>query len=122
MKTYFNLFTLVLLLACSACQRDKSKAFLQGTFTSSATGELSTADDTLIIEPAENNNVLLHRRTGYNLIRNGQLGKRQYEREEWNAIYDASTQTLMETRKGKLITLYPDSGYLQIGKRKYTKK
>lgn len=106
----------------AACHPDPAREFLSGTFISSATGELSKADDTLIIEPAASNNFMLHRRTGYNLIRQGVTGKRQYEREEWQAVYDESTKTLSELRKGKLIILYPDSGYILIGKRKYIKK
>jgi len=121
MKIYRNLFALALLLQVCACQRDKNRAFLPGTYTNSATGEYSTADDTLVVEHAENNNFLIHRHTGFNRIDNGKLGKREYEKEEWNTIYDEGTKTLMETRKGRLITLYPDSGYLKVGKRKYIK-
>jgi hypothetical protein len=122
MKIYLNLLVLFMLLNFSACQRDKEKSFLKGTYTNSAKGEFSVADDTLVVEPAENNNFLIHRRTGFNVINEGQLGKRQYEKEEWDAIYDESTKTLTETRKGKLITIYPDSGCLKVGKRKYIKK
>ncbi len=122
MKIYLNLLALVLLLHISACQADKEKSFLKGTYTHSARGEFSIADDTLVVEPAEGNNFLIHRCTGYNLIHNGQLGKRQYEKEEWNTIYDDASKTLTEIRKGRLITIYPDSGYLKVGKRKFIKK
>lgn len=105
----------------AACHADPAREFLPGTFVNSATGELSKADDTLVIEPAASNNFLLHRRTGYNLIREGVTGKRRYEREEWQAVYDQSTKTLNELKKGKLITIYPDSGYILIGRRKYIK-
>lgn len=122
MKIYLNLLALILLLHISACQRDEEKAFLKGTYTHSAKGEFSIADDTLIVEPAEGNYFLIHRRTGYNLINNGQLGKRAYETEEWNTIYDQASKTLTEIRKGRLITIYPDSGYIRVGKRKFIKK
>lgn len=122
MKIYLNLLALIMLLYFSACQHDKEKAFLKGTYIKSTKGEFNIADDTLVVEPAENNNFLIHRRTGFNRINDGQLGKREYEKEEWDAIYDESTKTLTETRKGRLITIHPDSGYLKLGKGKYIKK
>jgi len=122
MKTLKTIFMALMVAGITACHADQSREFLSGTFISSDTGELSKADDTLIIEPAASNNFLLHRRTGYKLIRQGVTGKRQYEREEWQAVYDESTKTLSEIKKGKLLTIYPDSGYILIGKRKYIKK
>ncbi|PWS26186.1 hypothetical protein DHW03_15435 [Pedobacter yonginense] len=122
MKTLKTMFMALTVAGLAACHADQSRDFISGTFVSSAIGEFSKADDTLIIESAASNNFLLHRRTGYNLIREGVTGKRQYEREEWQAVYDESTKTLSEIKKGKLITVYPDSGYIRIGKRKYIKK
>lgn len=109
-------------LQITACQRDKTREFIPGTYTNSAGGEFSKADDTLVVEAAESNLFKIHRRTGFNLIDEGKVGLRQYEREEWRAVYDESTKTLIETSKGKLISVYPDSGYILIGKRKYIKK
>jgi hypothetical protein len=87
----------------------------------SAAGKYSVADDTLVIVPAESNNYLVERRTGFNRISDGVRGKREYEKESWNAVYDEGTKTLQETRLGKLITFYPDSSFLRVGKRKYKK-
>lgn len=121
MKTLKTIFIALMVASIAACHPDPAREFLPGAFVSSAAGEFSKADDTLIIEPAASNNFLLHRRTGYNLIREGVTGNRQYEREEWQAVYDESTKTLSEIKKGKLITVYTDSGYILIGKRKYIK-
>jgi hypothetical protein len=122
MKTLKMMLMVLTVAFIAACHADPAREFLKGTFTHSASGELSKADDTLVIEPASSNNFLLHRRTGYNLIREGVIGKRQYEREEWQAVYDEGTKTLAELKKGKVITIYPDSGYILVGKRKYIKK
>lgn len=116
------MFMALTVAGLAACHGDPAREFLSGTFVSSATGEFSKTDDTLVVQPAASNNFLLHRRTGYNLIRAGAMGKRQYEREEWQAVYNESTRSLNELQKGKLITVYPDSGYILIGKRKYIKK
>lgn len=120
MKQLFYL-CVVAVLIIAACNSDKTRPFIPGTYVNSAGSEYSTAKDTLVIEPAESNNYLIHRKTGFQLFRNGKPGKQEYETEEWKAIYDEGTKTLTETKKGKLITFYPDSGKLMLGKREYQK-
>ncbi|RZJ91169.1 MAG: hypothetical protein EOO20_05930 [Chryseobacterium sp.] len=122
MKNYPLILAMVSLIQIAGCQTDHSRSFLPGIFINSAGGEFSKADDTLAVEAGEGNMFFIHRRTGFNLIQNGKTGKRQYEREEWKALYDEATKSLSEIRKGKLITIHPDSGYLLVGKRKYVKK
>lgn len=121
MKIYQFFVAAGLLMQFGACKRDQARDFLPGTYTNSARGEYSQADDTLVVEAAESNQFLIHRRTGFNIIDGGKIGKRQYEREEWNAVYDEGTRTLTETRKGRLINIFSGLGYILIGKRKYTK-
>jgi len=121
MRIYQFFLAAGLLMQLGACKGDQAREFLPGTYTNSARGEYSQADDTLVVEAAESNQFLIYRRTGFNIIDAGKIGKRQYEREEWNAVYDEGTRTLTETRKGRLINIFPESGYILIGKRKYTK-
>ncbi len=120
MRTLIMLMAVVLFFT-AACTSDKTRSFIPGTYVNSAGGQYSNADDTLVIEPTESNNYLIHRRTGFNIIRNGKTEKRQHETEEWKAVYDEATKTLTETAKGKLITFYPDSAKLMVGKREYRK-
>ena len=108
-------------IAAVACKSDKIRLFIPGTYINSAGSEFSIANDTLVIEPSESNNFYIHRKTGFNLISNGKIGKREYEIENWNAVYDEATKTLTETKKGKLITFFPDSTKLMVGKRTYQK-
>ncbi|WP_316809191.1 hypothetical protein [Pedobacter agri] len=122
MKKCQLILAMVTLIQLAGCQSDQSRSFLPGTFVNSAGGEFSKADDTLAVEPGEGNLFFIHRRTGFNLVRNGKIGKRQYEQEEWKGLYDEATKSLNETKRGKLITIHPDSGYLEVGKRKYFKK
>ncbi|WP_316800228.1 hypothetical protein [Pedobacter frigidisoli] len=122
MKIYQLTLAAACVLQLMGCQPDKSRSFLPGEYVNSVGGEFSKADDTLAVEASEGNVFLIHRRTGYHLIENGESGERQYEREEWKALYDEGTKSLTEIKKGKLITIYPDSGYLLIGKGKYIKK
>jgi hypothetical protein len=120
MKTLFFLCAAAV-LCIAACTTDKTRSFIPGTYVNSAGGEFSVADDTLVIEPAESNNFTIQRKTGFNVITDGKKGNRQYETEQWNAIYDDGTKSLTETRKGKIITFYPESNTLKVGKREYQK-
>ncbi|MFC3559498.1 hypothetical protein [Pedobacter jamesrossensis] len=120
MKTLFYLCAMAILFA-TACTTDKTRSYIPGTYVNSAGGEYSVANDTLVIEPAESNNFTIQRKTSFNVITDGKKGKRQHETEQWSAIYDEGTKTLTETRKGKLITFYPETGTLKVGKREYKK-
>lgn len=114
----------VIVLDCAfmlGCTSDKVRNFMPGVYVNSAGSEFSVASDTLAIEQVEGNNYVIHRRTGFNLVTNGKLGKREYEVEKWTAVYSPDTQVLTETKKGKLISFFPESGSLSVGRRLYRK-
>lgn len=120
MKVNIILIAIVAVLI-SGCTDDKTRSFIPGTYVNHAESEYSTVNDTLTIEASESNNFQIIRNTGFKRIRNGKAGKKEYETEKWNAIYDEGTKTLTETSKGKLITFYPDANKLMVGKREYQK-
>jgi len=105
----------------AACNTDQTRLFIPGTYINNARSEYSIANDTLVIDPSESDRFVIHRKTGFNVIRDKKVGKREYETEQWNALYDPGTQSLSETRKGKLITFYPKDNKLMVGKREYEK-
>ncbi|RNL54620.1 hypothetical protein D7004_07475 [Pedobacter jejuensis] len=106
----------------AACNSEKStRSFITGTYVSQSEGEYSIASDTLVIEASESNNYIIHRKTGFKRITEGKQGKLEYETEEWNALYDEGTNALTETKKGKVITFYPEANKLLVGKREYRK-
>ena len=105
----------------TACKTDNIRSFIPGTYINNAGSEFSIASDTLVIQPSENNTFYIYRKTGFNRINDGTTGKREYETENWNAVFDESTKTLTETKKGKLITFYPDLAKLKVGNRTYQK-
>lgn len=105
----------------TACKTDNIRSFIPGIYINNTGSEFSIANDTLVIEPSENNSFHLHRKTGFNLVADGKVGRREYETENWNAIYDESTKVLTEIKKGKLITFYPDSAKIKVGNRTYQK-
>lgn len=121
-----NLFVIigVMVFGCAlffGCSSDKVRDFMPGVYVNSAGGEFSVASDTLEVRPVEGTNYVIHRRTGFNLVTEGKLGKRESEVEKWTAVYNSDTQVLTETKKGKLISFFPDSGSLSVGQRVYKK-
>jgi hypothetical protein len=120
MKINIILIAIVVLFA-TACNTDRTRSFIPGTYVNSATGEYSMANDTLVIEAAEGNNFFIHRKTGFKRITNGKPGKQEYETEEWNAIYDEGTKAMTEIRGGKMITFYPDANKLMVMSSEYQK-
>lgn len=114
----------VVVLGCvfmPSCTSDRVRDFMPGVYVNSTGGEFSVASDTLQVELVEGNNYVVHRRTGFNLLADGKLGKREYEVEKWSAVYSSDTQGLTETKKGKLISFFPESGSLSVGRRVYRK-
>jgi len=122
-STLFLFVTLLIFstLLLSACNKNKGQSFIPGTYVNHAGGNYSVADDTLTIEHSGGSNYLIHRSTGFNLIRNGKKGKREHETEQWNTVYNKENGSLTETRKGKTITFYPEANKLMVGNREYQK-
>lgn len=121
MKAIKIILALGLSLGLVSCASDEVKDFIPGTYVNSEGGEFSIASDTLIVELVEGNYYQISRRTGYNLIRDGQVGEREYETEVWTCAYSPVTRTLTESRKGKIISFYPEKGALQVRRRVYEK-
>ncbi len=120
MKTNIILLAAVMIVMAS-CNSDRTKEFIPGTYVDHSESEYSTASDTLVIRVSEGNNFKIYRKTGFQRITEGKPGKHEYETEEWNAVYDSGTKSLIETGKGKIIAFYPDSNKLLLGKRSYKK-
>ena len=121
MKTLNMLFAAVLLFVTACKQTTDTRSFIAGVYVNQSEGEYSIASDTLVIEASESNNYSIYRKTGFRRITDSMSGKREYEIEQWHAIYDEGTKTLTETKKGKLITFYPKANKLLVGKREYKK-
>lgn len=112
-----------------ACQKQSLRSFVPGVYVNHSSGKFSLADDTLVIrlEGRERrrervpDRFVIERRTGFNRIREGRTGKREYEQERWEVVLDEAAAVLNELKHGKVIRLFPDSAMLKIGKRRYDK-
>jgi len=109
----------LLALTVSACNNDNIKDSIEGTYIKAGESEYSKIKDTLVIEAAEGNTFLIHRKTAFQLIKDGKPGKEQYEKEEWKALYDEEKETLTETSKGKIITPLPKANKLLVERSEY---
>lgn len=121
MKAIIWSLCVVLTLFFSACDRNQVRSFIPGTYVNHAGSEFSKASDTLLIEAGSNNRYLIQRKTGFNRIRGGKLGKCEYETEAWTAVFDEQAKLLKETRRGKELVFDPSAGSLRIGSRVYQK-
>lgn len=91
-----------------------------GTYVNSAGSEFSIASDTLVLERSAGDQYLIHRRTGFRMLdEHGNAGPRQFESEQWKAVYDAKTKVMTEQRRGKLITFSDDGKEMTVVRRKY---
>jgi len=121
MKAFKFLLGLCSCVALAGCTGDQIKDFMPGTYVNSAGGEFGIASDTLKVELVEGNSYQVLRSTGYNLIRDGKVGQREYGTELWSCAYSAATRTLTELKRGKIISFFPEQKALAVGKRVYKK-
>lgn len=120
MKTQ-TILPVLLALMTAACNNDKTRSSIEGTYVNTGESEYSKVKDTLVIEESEGNTFLIHRKTGFQLIKDGKPGKEQYEKEEWKALYDEDKKVLTETSRGKIITPLPEANKLLVEKSEFIK-
>lgn len=109
-----SLFMAIVALLLFACNGSIEKS-INGAYVNQASSEFSIANDTLIVTYKEDQNYLIHRKTGFLLIdEQGKHGKCQLESEEWNAVYDEGSQSMTENRKGRVISFDLDKGTLKL--------
>lgn len=102
-------FLLVSVCLFGGCNGNASPV-LGGTYVNQAKSEFSMASDTLIVSQEQENNYVIHRKTGIRLLdENGKAGKLIHETEDWKAVYDPEKAVMTESRKGRLIR-FEDQG------------
>lgn len=113
------LLVLVLALFIAGCSVGV-EGNIPGTYVNKASSEFSIAYDTLVVEHDKDLNYLIQRKTGFQLIdEKGRVGKLQFEREEWKAVYDPGSQSMTENRKGRVISFDIKQGLLILENSRY---
>jgi hypothetical protein len=122
MKTQLILFAMVatLFAACNSKQTH-IKAAISGTYVSSSSSDLSTAEDTLMISPLMDNLFIINHKTGYRVIRDGKTLPKRFKKETLNAVYDPERNVLNETTNGRVMVIDPDKRTLQVNQATYHK-
>lgn len=93
---------------------NQPQAALSGPYANRAQSEFSIANDTLSIERAQDDNYLIHRKTGIRMLEeSGEPGKPILEAEEWKAVYDPEEKVMTENKKGRLIRFTADGLLLE---------
>jgi outer membrane lipopolysaccharide assembly protein LptE/RlpB len=124
MKTLAIILLAAMTSILAACNHSvDTYSFIPGTYVNHAEGEFSIAYDTLIIQPMSDQNASYRilRKTGFRRVENNHPQVLQRESEEWVALYNDATKSMQETKRGKVITFYPDANRLMVGKREYQK-
>ncbi len=120
MKTNIILIALFATLL-AACNTDKVKTFIPGTYVNSAKGEYGQAEDTLIITPISGNAYLITQRTTYQAIRDGKLLRKHRKIQKLTGIYGPQEQVLNETTNGRIFIFQPEQHLLSINQASYHK-
>lgn len=118
MKSILNLVVVAMLMA--ACHPNSIDG-LEGLYVNHSGGTYSLADDTLELVQANGEQYRINRRTGFNLIRDRKVGKREYETDQWNLTLDVDRSVLLQESGGKRIEIDVGGKKLRIGKREYEK-
>lgn len=118
MKSILTIAAVTMLLA--ACKPDP-KDQLEGIYVNHSQGSYSIADDTLSVVHMADEQFWIERSTGFNLVRNGKVGSREYETEKWKIRYDHQLKILSDDARAKIIMIDFGEKKLLIGKREYKK-
>ena len=112
----------VLLFSCQYLNKDE-QVFLPGIYTNYAEGDYSVAWDTLFVQRIgdKQNAYRISRRTAFQRKLSGTPPIREQRKETWTAVYDAGRKVLTIPRTGREIRIYPDSGIIVVGSRRYQK-
>lgn len=87
---------------------------INGIYVNNAKSEFSISEDTLILEKQQDENYLIHRRTGIKMLdESGKPGKLILEAEEWKAVYDPDKKLMTEQKKGRQIRFNMDGLLLE---------
>ncbi|EHQ29695.1 hypothetical protein [Mucilaginibacter paludis] len=121
MKNY--LIIIVVVIGFYSCQTPaaKTKSFIPGTYVSSASGEFSSAQDTLVINRLDQSHYQLLRRTGYQAIRKGKKLPKRHQSRELETVWDPLKQDLTEEKSGLVFRFDAEKGRLYVGKASYRK-
>ena len=118
-----SLIIILAIIAFIGCTSNSQSKLLSGTFTNQSKSEYSSASDTLIITPStqSTNSYQIERKTGYQKIRNGVTGAKEYKTEKWQSTWNEDKQVLSETDYGRQITPSKDGNSVTLKNTQYQK-
>jgi predicted nucleic-acid-binding protein len=121
MKTQLILLAIVAILFAACNSKQNQIQSVSGTYISTSSSDVSTADDTLMISQLMDNLFIINHKTGYRAIRNGITFPKRFKKETLNAVYDKEHNVLNETANGRVMLIDPDKRTLQVNKATYHK-
>jgi hypothetical protein len=111
-----------LLFACNS-KNQQVTAFIPGTYVNQAQSDYSIASDTLLLIRDEHSGNLYQivRGTGFQRIKDGKLGPKEYKVKTFSGVWDEAKQTLQLTQDGSILVFQPDARTLTVGTAIYHK-
>jgi hypothetical protein len=113
--------TVILSIVLFGCKQSPTRE-LTGFYVNKSQSDYSIAYDTLIVTdiiPGRSYSIEEH--TGYHRIKNGELQKKQFKLEKWQATWDESKSLLSETEFGRQLFFKPANQSLVIKNAEFIK-
>ena len=120
-KSMKRLLNVCILIVLSCNETDKIKPFILGSYCKEVTNEFNQGYDTLVISALNENTYQVNRYSSFRRIRKGKKKPTERRTEIWTAFYNNHEQVLHETKKGKVISFFPDKNTLVVGTSEYKK-
>ena len=106
----------------TACHSINSRT-ITGIYVNHAQSQFSIADDTLVIEPSDAENIYhVTRKTGYRRITNGKPDSLRHLLKKMTGTWDEPKQQLVILQTGNIFTFTSDGKRLLYGESDYSKR
>lgn len=122
MKTLIKSICVVVVMVSCGNPSDSVKPFIPGTYVRFSSHDMGVENDTLIIEPMnEENSFQITRKWRYDRTIDGVKYPSTYQKQNWSGIYDNEKKAIIENTRDKIITFAPDKGKLYVNTTEYSK-
>jgi hypothetical protein len=116
-------YILGILLLGAACRSvtEPVADFIPGVYVRPFQTEFAVGSDTLELSLQSANVYLIHKRSGFNRVKEGKLQAKEWRGEKWTAAWNTEKEVLEEMKRGKLLHFNVADGKLFLGASEYVK-
>jgi len=125
---HLKLLSFAFIAIVLSCNNNKNStdnilSFIPGVYVRTFEGEFSIGHDTLIIIQPDlrSNYYTIQHNSSYQKIREKKLQPLEYKFENWIAMFNEKDNVLVEQKKGKVISFFPEENNLLLGNSRFHK-